>query len=60
MNFETGTPKAFECFSPGLERASYLGNRGEKRSTLQGLHLWTEIVRFNPCGVGAFRGENPW
>ncbi|MDB6148987.1 MAG: hypothetical protein JWQ44_435 [Chthoniobacter sp.] len=34
-----------------------LGTPCEKRSTLQGLHLWTGIVRFNPCGVGALGGE---
>ncbi|MDB6151206.1 MAG: hypothetical protein JWQ44_2654 [Chthoniobacter sp.] len=58
MNFETGTPKAFECFSPELQGTSYpWEQRAKSAQPSRALHLWTGIVRFNPCGVGALREE---
>jgi hypothetical protein len=40
MNFETGTPKAFEVLSPGLQGTSYLGDTVAKSAQpCRGLHL---------------------
>jgi hypothetical protein len=43
MNCETGTPKAFECFSPGLQGTSYPGNSVRKA--------------LNPAGVASLDGD---